>query len=138
MSTMIKTPNDDAEVIIRKIGDEWAAHWNAHELDKVVESYAPDAVYLPPHHAAVHGREAIRDYLKGPLAHGATELSYEVTFIRQSGDLAYDVGRYSMTVPQKEGSPRKDRGKYLAVWKRQPDGQWKIAADSWSSDLSAH
>jgi uncharacterized protein (TIGR02246 family) len=127
----------DAEAIIRNYGQEWAKHWNAKDLDKVVEAYASDAVYLPPHHAAVHGRDAIREYFKGPLAHGVAELNYEVTYIRQSGDLAYDVGRYSMMVPQKDGSRRPDRGKYLVVWKRQPNGDWKIAADSWSSDLPA-
>jgi ketosteroid isomerase-like protein len=30
-----------------------------------------------------------------------------------------------------------DRGKYLAVWKKQADGSWKIEADMWNSDLPA-
>jgi len=136
MSAMPLSPND-AEVIIRKTGAEWAKNWNAKDLNKLVEAYAADAVYMPPHHAAVNGHDAIRDYLKGPLAHGASELSFEVTYIRQSGDLAYDVGRYSMMCTQKDGSRKKDQGKYLTVWKRQPGGEWKIAADSWSSDVPA-
>jgi uncharacterized protein (TIGR02246 family) len=137
MSAVPLVPRD-AEAIIRKYGQDWAQHWNAKNLDKVVEAYAADAVYLPPRHAAVHGREAIRDYFRGALAHGATDLKYEVTYIRESGDLAYDVGRYSMTVPQKDGGKRHDSGKYLVVWKRQPNGDWKIAADAWSSDLPSH
>ncbi len=127
-------PADNAEAIIRKIGEEWAQHWNRNELDKLIDAYADDAVYLPPHHGAVHGREAIREYLKGPLSHGVRDLTYKVTFIKHSGDLAYDVGRYTMTVPQ-HGNTRKDEGKYLVVWKKQADGKWRIAADSWSSDL---
>jgi uncharacterized protein (TIGR02246 family) len=126
---------NDAEAIIRRIGNQWSKHWNAKELDQVVAAYAEDAVYMPPHHAAVHGREAIREYLKGPLAHGVTDLTYDVTYIRQSGDLAYDVGRYTMTIPQKDGGARKDEGKYLVVWKKQPNEEWRIAADCWSSDL---
>jgi hypothetical protein len=43
-----KTSN--AALIIRQMGDEWAEHWNAGALDKVVAAYASDAVYLPPHH----------------------------------------------------------------------------------------
>jgi uncharacterized protein (TIGR02246 family) len=122
------------EAIIRSTGAEWAQNWNAKDLDKLVAAYADDAVYMPPHHAAVHGRAAIRDYLQGPIQHGATDLKYEVTFIRVSGDLAYDVGRYSMNVTH-NGSKKEERGKYLTVWKRQPGGDWKIVADSWSSDL---
>jgi uncharacterized protein (TIGR02246 family) len=128
--------NNDVVEMIQHAGDAWAKHWNAKQLDKVVEIYSEDAVYLPPHHAAVHGRDAIRDYLRGPLANGATNLKFEVTYIKQSGDLAYDVGRYSMTVPQADGSNKADRGKYLAVWRREK-GTWKLVADSWSSDLPA-
>ncbi len=130
------TTTPDVAEMIQHAGDDWARHWNAKQLEKVVEIYAEDAVYLPPHHDAVHGRQAIREYLKGPLDHGATDLRFEVTYIKQSGDLAYDVGRYSMTVPQSDGSKRPDRGKYLAVWRREK-GSWKLVADSWSSDLPA-
>ncbi len=128
-------PRDEVEAHIRTTGDQWARHWNAGELDKLIEAYADDAVYMPPHHAAVHGRQAIHEYLRGPMQHGVTDLVYEVTFIRHSGDLAYDVGRYTMTVPQKDGGKRADRGKYLTVWKRLNTGTWKIVADAWSSDL---
>jgi uncharacterized protein (TIGR02246 family) len=128
--------SDNVEAMIRKTGDDWAKHWNAKDLDKLVAAYAPDAVYLPPHHAAVHGRDAIREYLKGPLAHGITDLSFEVTYIKRDGELAYDVGRYTMTVPH-DGTRKRDEGKYLTVWRRQADGRWHIAADAWSSDLPA-
>lgn len=123
------------EASIRRVGQEWAEHWNAGDLDRLVAAYSEDAVYMPPHHAAVHGRGAIREYLKGPMQHGVGNLTYEVTYIKRSGGLAYDVGRYSMTVPQ-DGGARQDHGKYLTVWKRQPDGRWKIVADSFSSDLT--
>jgi ketosteroid isomerase-like protein len=35
------------------------------------------------------------------------------------------------------GKPINDRGKYLAVWKKQPDGTWKCVMDIWNSDLPA-
>ena len=127
----------EVDELIRHAGSEWARHWNAKELHKVVEIYSEDAVYLPPHHAAVHGREAIGEYLKGPLAHGVTDLKFEVTYIKQSGDLAYDLGRYSMTVPLEGGGTKRDQGKYLAVWRREKNLKWKLVADSWSSDLPA-
>ncbi|HMK31421.1 MAG TPA: SgcJ/EcaC family oxidoreductase [Terriglobales bacterium] len=127
--------SDEVESLISKIGEEWARHWNAGELEKLIAAYATEAVYMPPHHAAVHGRDAIHEYLKGPLRHGVRDLRYEVTFIKHSGDLAYDVGRYSMSLPEPSGVMRQDRGKYLTVWRRQADGNWKIVADCWSSDL---
>ncbi len=127
---------DEVERHISQIGQQWASHWNSGDLEKLIRFYAPDAVYMPPHHAAIHGREAIHEYLKAPLKHGVRNLKYEVTFIKHSGDLAYDVGHYSMTLPGGDGK-RQDRGKYLTVWRRQPGGEWLIAADTWSSDLPA-
>jgi uncharacterized protein (TIGR02246 family) len=123
-----------AAIVIRQMGDNWAQEWNAGELDKVVAAYAPDAVYLPPHHEAVHGRESIREYLQGPLIHGVSELAFDVTYIKQNGNVAWDVGTYRMSVPQNDGTLREDHGKYLTVWKR-VGTKWLIAADSWSSDL---
>jgi len=35
------------------------------------------------------------------------------------------------------GKPINDRGKYLEVWEKQADGNWKCAADTWNSDLAA-
>lgn len=123
-----------ATATIRRIGDEWAKHWNAGDLNKVVQAYAPDAVYLPPHHEAVHGRDSIRMYLETPLGRGVRDLAFEVTYIRQSGNVAWDVGTYRMTVPQHDGTRKEDHGKYLTVWKR-VGTRWLIAADAWSSDL---
>jgi uncharacterized protein (TIGR02246 family) len=119
---------------IRRMGDEWARHWNAGDLDGVAGVYAEDAVYLPPHHEAVHGREAIREYLKAPLSHGVTDLAFDVTYIKQRDPIAWDVGTYRMTVPQSDETKREDHGKYLTVWRRTGE-IWLIAADAWSSDL---
>jgi uncharacterized protein (TIGR02246 family) len=126
----------NAAATIRRIGDDWARHWNAGELDKVVAAYAEDAVYLPPHHQAVHGREAILQYLKAPLGHGVSELAFDVTYIKQQGPIAWDVGTYRMKIPVAEGNTREDFGKYLTVWRR-IGKNWLIAADAWSSDLPA-
>ena len=104
------------------------------KLDEVVAAYAEDAVYLPPHHEAVHGRDAIREYLKAPLAHGVSNLAFEVTYIKQQGRIAWDVGTYHMTIPGNDGTKREDHGKYLTVWRRVRK-VWVIAADAWSSDL---
>ncbi len=125
-----------AETAIRRIGDRWAQHWNAGELDAVAAAYAADAVYLPPHHKAVHGRDAVREYLKGPLRHGTSDLTFEVTYVKQKGPVAWDVGTYRMTTPLNQMERKEDHGKYLTVWKR-IGGKWLIVADAWSSDLPA-
>jgi ketosteroid isomerase-like protein len=52
-----------------------------------------------------------------------------VTYIKQSGDVAWDVGTYRVSMPQNDGTTRQDHGKYLTVW--QCAGKnWLIAADA--------
>jgi len=132
--TIAQTKTVDAAGTIRRIGNDWARHWNAGELDKVVAAYAADAVYLPPHHPAVHGRDSIREYLKAPLGHGVSDLAFDVTYIKQQGPVAWDVGTYRMNLPLNDGTRKEDHGKYLTVWRR-VGKNWLIAADAWSSDL---
>jgi uncharacterized protein (TIGR02246 family) len=132
--TIAQTKTVDAAGMIRQIGNDWARHWNAGELDEVVAAYAADAVYLPPHHPAVHGRDSIREYLKAPLSHGVSDLAFDVTYIKQQGPVAWDVGTYRMNMPLNDGTKKEDRGKYLTVWRR-VGKKWLIAADAWSSDL---
>ena len=53
----------------------------------------------------------------------------------KSGDLVYVVGTYTLTTKAGKAKPVVDRGKYLAVWKKQDDGSWKAEANTWNSDL---
>jgi hypothetical protein len=46
------------------------------------------------------------------------------------------MGRCKMLVPVAMGKRREERGKYMLVMARQPAGNWKIIADSWTTDLS--
>ncbi len=131
------TATADASATIRQLGIDWAHYWNAGDLDGIVASYTEDAVYLPPHHPAVHGREAIREYLLTPQKHGVSELAFDVTYIKQSGAVAWDVGTYRMSVPRSDGSVREDHGKYVTVWQRVGE-KWLIVADAWSSDVPVH
>jgi ketosteroid isomerase-like protein len=55
--------------------------------------------------------------------------------VAQSGDLAYLIGTYELSVNDYSGKPVTDRGKYSEVWKKQADGNWKVVADMFNSDL---
>ncbi len=57
--------------------------------------------------------------------------------VARSGDLAYVSGNYEFNEQDNGGKPITDKGKYLEVWKKQPNGSWKCAADMFSSDLPA-
>jgi ketosteroid isomerase-like protein len=50
-----------------------------------------------------------------------------------SGDLGYTYGNYIYTAKNKEGRLVANYGKYTSIWKKQKDGQWKVAVDMGNS-----
>jgi ketosteroid isomerase-like protein len=50
------------------------------------------------------------------------------------GELAYTRGTYSLTMQPAGAAPMSDTGKFVEVWRKQPDGSWKIKWDIYNSD----
>ncbi len=46
-----------------------------------------------------------------------------------SGDLGYTYGNYVFTGKNKESKLITSYGKYTSIWRKQKDGQWKVAVD---------
>ena len=94
------------------------------------EYAAPDAEVL---------RESLWEPVRGPQAIGeafagageGVSLVWEPVRaeVSQSGDLGFTWGRWTLTLPQADEDPRLVRGKYISVWRRQPDGAWKYVLD---------
>ncbi len=127
------------EKALRDADREWSRAAAAKDLDRTVSYYADDAIVLPPNAPLAAGQEAFRREWNGMFAAFSGTLHWEPTKVEVSrgGDLAYIVGTYEGTLSSPNRNPAKDRGKYLEVWKKQPDGKWKCVADMFSSDLPA-
>ncbi len=52
----------------------------------------------------------------------------------RSRDLTYEIGTFDLTLANDSGKPNAMRGKYVVVWKKQPNGLWKAAADIFNTD----
>jgi ketosteroid isomerase-like protein len=52
------------------------------------------------------------------------------------GVLGYTVGRWERLRKNKESKLMKSTGSYTSIWKKQPDGSWKIVLDYGSPDGS--
>ena len=124
------------EQAVRQADAQWSKAAQAHDLDGTVSYYADDAVLLPPNAPIAADKQSIRESwaaMLGPIL----SISWQITRIdvARSGDLAYLVGTYSITVKDAHGNPSTDRGKLIEVWKKQADGHWKAVADTYNSDL---
>jgi ketosteroid isomerase-like protein len=125
------------EQVIRDLDEQWSKAAGAKDVDKTVSYYSEDAVVMPPNAASATTKEAIRKIWKDLLTDTNISWKTKKVEVAQSGDLAFSSGTYEVTLSDPTGTPVNDRGKYLEVWKKQPDGSWKCVADIWNSDLPA-
>jgi uncharacterized protein (TIGR02246 family) len=121
----------DRAAIVR-VSEEWFAAAAAADTARVAATYAPDAVLLPSGGAPVRGSEAIAAHFAGfpPLAN----VRFRRMEVEGRGDLAYAWGTYAMDllVPGAP-APVAESGTYVEIWRRQPDGAWRIARDIYTS-----
>jgi uncharacterized protein (TIGR02246 family) len=98
--------------------------------------FAEDGVTLGNGQAPVHGRDAI--------AKQATWLAKDYQLLwtptdavmSPSGDMGYTWGHYESHSRDADGNSKVTSGRYLTIWRKQPDGNWKVALDA-SSDEPA-
>lgn len=114
--------------------DAWTERLLAQDFDAMAQLYTEDAVVMPPNQPAVTGRAALLEFMRSfPRV---TRAEFQPDEIDGYGDLAYVVGRYSMTLePEGAPGPVEDHGKYIELRRKQPDGSWLLARDIFNSDL---
>ncbi len=132
VSAQSKDKSDDGmRKAIESASRKFNELYNKGDAPGLAAMYVSGARVLPPNAAAIPNDQGILALWRSYIDSGA-KFSIATTFVEGRGDLAYEVGTYTVTAA--DGS--KDTGKFVVVWKRQ-NGAWKIAADIWNSDLPA-
>jgi ketosteroid isomerase-like protein len=129
----------NAEDELRTADVAWLKVYRAKDLEKSVAFCDEEASMLVPNAPMATGKEAITKM----IARGFALKDYELTWqpnrvgVAQSGDLGYTSGTYDFSFKDASGKIVSDKGKYLMVWKKQADGEWKVLLDMNNSDLPA-
>ena len=122
---------------LRDLDAEWAKAAAAKDIEQTIGYYSADAIVLPPNAAGAATKEAVRNVWKEMLAAPGLVITWQPANVRlaKSGDMGWVNGTYELSINDASGKPINDRGKYLEVWEKQSDGNWKCRADMWNSDL---
>jgi ketosteroid isomerase-like protein len=93
-------------------------------------AYADEGVTMLPAGANPEtGKDGVRRVFDGMPA-GASLVWKPVTaVIAKAGDLGYTIGNYEARGSGADGKPMVRYGKYVSIWKRQPDRSWKFVVD---------
>ena len=95
--------------------------------------YTSDAIAFPPDSDMVDGNEAIGEFWKATRDSGVQTAALTTVDVGRSGDVAYEVGKVSLTIQPAGKELTTAVAKYVVVWKRQADGSWKLHRDIWNS-----
>jgi uncharacterized protein (TIGR02246 family) len=128
----LEQPEDMAREIRHAgmVSETWAVDWNDKRLDHIMTLYADDAVFLRPAAERTTGWTAIRSLFAKALETNTPHIVFHRITMERSGNLAYDSGTYDETIAS-SGGTRATRGDYLMILRRQSDGRWLIAQQTW-------
>ncbi len=123
----------DVQSLIRNHAQDFVTAFNTGNFDQAAALFAPDGAFMAPHCDPAYGPKPVEQLLRRFGDAGYEDLRLETVRVEASGDMAMEIGRYSVAIRQPDATVRADRGKYVKVWRRL--GAWLIVADCWSSNL---
>ena len=106
-----------------------------HEL--VGGLYSSDASYLVPDQNILIGRDKITPAFKSFFDHvrdrkGRMTIGFQIFQRRVSGEMAYDVGIYTLTQYNAAGKGSTGQGKFVVVAVKEKSGEWRFQVDGYS------
>ena len=122
----------DAKAAIEEAAMAWESAFNAGDGKGVAELYTEDAALFPPDAERVDGKAAIAEFWQGAIDSGLADADLETVEVIESGDLAYEVGEVSLSAPGSDGARMPVSGKYIVVWQRADDDNWRLHRDIWN------
>ncbi len=116
---------------------EWVNATNSKDIEKWSSFLAQDAIFHPPDHPALVGNKAIKEFYLGSFEDKLFSLKciQERIEVSKSEDFAWSTGSCEATYTGSDGKEARGKSKWIKVWVRLVNGEWKCKINSWSSSI---
>ena len=120
----------EARSAIEKGNAQWSEGWLKRDAAMVSAIFLEDGVQLTLSGKVIKGRQQIMERMKTAMEGADPGVKVTVTTVNVwvDGYTAYETGKYKYEYVEK-GKPGVDEGRYVTVWKKQKNGEWKLAMD---------
>ncbi len=129
---------DDIQAI-RLAKTELRDAYRAGDVNRALAVFSKDYSEMPAGLASFWGEEAtavLRHRLKEMFARSRAELTVTIISISVMGNTAFDWGWHKLRLTAKKGGRTTSRRtRYLEIWQKEPDGQWRIAIFMDNADI---
>lgn len=106
-----------------------------NDTEKMLSFYADDVISMPSYSPMIMGKDKLKEAMMKDMGNKMTKFELESKEIFNSGELLIDVGEYDLTMEMAGmENPINDNGKYVTVYEKQDDGEWKVKLETWNSD----
>lgn len=122
----------DDRAAIAAIAKEFSARYMRGDAAGMTALYTDDGVIFPGGRPMIRGREAIQQYWTMPPGVKMVEHQTVSDSIVIVGNTAYDWGTFHSRVSRNGEAGNRGYGKYVIVWRRGDDGQWRMHLDIWN------
>jgi ketosteroid isomerase-like protein len=105
------------------------------DVVKIGSIFCDDAVLMPPNETSLYGKdEAMEWWGEYFESFKVTVLNVTERDVRLVGDQAIELFTYMIAIDPVRGGDRiRDDGRSLTVWRREPDGIWRVLEMIWNS-----
>jgi ketosteroid isomerase-like protein len=128
---------ENLKAIVEDLGDKAEQCFLSGNVDAMLQYYCDDVISMPNLHPMIRGKADLKRQTEAILVSGLKFASLESTTVdvQGSGDLVYEVGtfRQAILIPGTK-EPLEQNGKYVNIWRRQPNGKLAIAVEIYNSD----
>jgi uncharacterized protein (TIGR02246 family) len=109
---------------------------NEGDAELLNSTIADDHIMMIPNRAELTGRDALESANRNLVESWNNIEIWTPAETVVFGDYAYQRGAYDITLtPKREGvAPIRSVGKYIHIYRRQPDGEWLITRDIFNSN----
>ena len=116
--------------------EQWVSAVNAGDLDAWSATLADDATVMPPNAPAVTGIESLLPWMVETFFDPFNvQLRGSFDKAESAGDWVIARGSYELSLTPKDGGQViEDSGKFVNIFKRQPDDSFKYAMVMWNSN----
>ena len=126
---------ENVRSLIQSANQKFMDAFSRADAAAIAALYTDNPKLLPPGFPMMTGKEAVQSFWQGAMDMGIKEAILQTIEVESQGDLASEVGRFTLTMQPSGSESTTMTGKYVVVWKNQ-DGAWKLHIDIWNTDAS--
>lgn len=124
---------------VDSVADRLLTALRTNASDSLLVLMADDVILMPPNEPVLKGKAAVRDWYDQLLTQLRTSnLAITEREVLIGDGWATELATFEWTLAPVAGGPAvTDRGNYVQVWHREPDGRWLFARELWNSTTPA-